>query len=118
MRLENLSPEAGAAYLKLLGLKGADNELEDAAKEYGGHALAADLLGSYLFKVYHGDVYKREQIERLTKEKKQGEHARRMLRTYQQWFEGKPELDILRLMGLFDGLPRKRFGRAHEISHH
>jgi tetratricopeptide (TPR) repeat protein len=35
-------------------------------------------------------------------EQKQGAHARRVMESYERWLQGKPELDILRLMGLFD----------------
>ena len=100
--LENLSPEAGGAYLAHLGVKGTTEELQRAATEFGGHALALTLLGGYLTTVYHGDVRHRDRIERLTDERKQGAQARRMMESYERWFEGKPELDILRLMGLFD----------------
>jgi tetratricopeptide (TPR) repeat protein len=102
MDLEDLSPEAGAAYLGHLGVKGSHDELKRAADEFGGHALALTLLGTYLATVYHGDVRQRDKIERVTDEKGQGPHARRMLAAYERWFKGKPELDILRLMGLFD----------------
>jgi hypothetical protein len=32
----------------------------------------------------------------------QGAHARRVMESYERWLQGEPELDILRLMGLFD----------------
>jgi len=102
IHLEHLSPEAGAAYLAHLGVKGMPTELQQAVDEFGGHALALTLLGSYLAVVYQGDIRQRDKIARLTKEKKQGAHARRVMESYEGWFHGKPELDILRLMGLFD----------------
>jgi tetratricopeptide (TPR) repeat protein len=70
--------------------------------EFEGHALAMTLLGSYLAVVYGGDIRQRDKIARLTKERKQGGHARRVMESYERWFQGQPELDILRLMGLFD----------------
>jgi tetratricopeptide (TPR) repeat protein len=100
--LENLSPEAGAAYLAHLGVQGATDELRQTAQEYGGHALALTLLGTYLRVVYHGDVRQRDRIARLTDERRQGAHARRVMESYERWFQDKPELDILRMMGLFD----------------
>lgn len=100
--LDNLSPEAGAAYLECLGVKGTKEELQRAAEELGGHALALTLLGKYLTTVHRGDVRQRDKIARLTDEKKQGAHARRVLATYEQWSKGKPELDILQMLGLFD----------------
>jgi tetratricopeptide (TPR) repeat protein len=100
--LEHLSPEAGAAYLEHLGVKGTPEELKQAVVEFDGHALALTLLGSYLAVVYRGDVRQRDKIARLTDEKRQGAHARRVMESYERWFQGKPELDILRMMGLFD----------------
>ena len=100
--LENLSPEAGAVYLAHLGVDGTDAERQAAAKDFGGHALALTLMGSYLKVVHRGDVRKRKEIPRLTDDQRQGAHARRMMEAYERWFAGKPELDILRLMGLFD----------------
>jgi tetratricopeptide (TPR) repeat protein len=100
--LEHLSPEAGAAYLEHLGVKGTPEELKQAVVEFDGHALALTLLGSYLAVVYRGDVRQRDKIARLTDEKRQGAHASRVMESYERWFQGKPELDILRMMGLFD----------------
>jgi len=95
--LENLAPEDGAKYLAHLGVKGTPEELRQAAQELDGHALALTLLGTFLTIGQEGDVRRRDLVPRLT-----SAHARRMMQAYERWFEGKPELDILRLMGLFD----------------
>ncbi len=100
--LEQLSPEAGATLLENLGVKGTYEELKEAVSKFGGHALALTLLGGYLKVVYNGDVRQRDKIENLTKEKKHGGHARRIMESYEKWFKGKPELNILYIMGLFD----------------
>jgi tetratricopeptide (TPR) repeat protein len=100
--LGRLSPEAGAAYLAHLGVEGTPGELRRAVAEFDGHALALTLLGSYLAVAYEGDVRKRGRIARLAQERRQGRHARRVMASYERWFEGRPELDILRVMGLFD----------------
>jgi len=100
--LEHLSPEAGAAYLVHLGVKGPPQERKQAVGEFEGHALALTLLGSYLAVMYGGDIRQRDKIARLTKDRKHGGHARRVMESYESWFQGQPELDILRLMGLFD----------------
>jgi hypothetical protein len=100
--LEHLSPEAGAAYLAHLGVKGTPEELRQAVGEFEGHALALTLLGSYLAVVYGGDIRQRDKIARLTKDRKHGGHARRVMESYERWFQGQLELDILRMMGLFD----------------
>ena len=110
--LEHLSDEAGMELLKYLGVKGADDVLKQAVREFDGHALALMLLGTYLSIVYNGDVKKRDRIARLTKERKYGGHARQMMESYEVWFKDQPELDILRMMGLFD---RPAEGGAIEV---
>jgi tetratricopeptide (TPR) repeat protein len=100
--LDRLSPEAGAQFLQYLGVNGTFDELKEAVVEFDGHALALSLLGRYLAIVYKGDIRQRDKIARLTDEQKQGGHARRVIESYEKWFEGKPELNILRIMGLFD----------------
>jgi len=102
IHLEHLSPEAGAAYLAHLEVKGTPEELQQAVGEFEGHALALTLLGSYLAVVYGGDIRQRDKIAGLTEDRKQGRHAWRVMESYERWFQGQPELDILRLMGLFD----------------
>jgi tetratricopeptide (TPR) repeat protein len=83
-------------------VKGADDEIKQAVRDFEGHALALMLLGTYLSIVYDGDVQKRDRIARLTKERKYGGHAKQMMESYEVWFKDQPELDILRMMGLFD----------------
>ncbi len=100
--LEKLSQEAGTQLLKNLGADGTDDELRQAVDEFDGHALALTLLGRYVAVVYKGDIRQRDKIPGLTKERKHGGHARRVMESYEEWFSGKPELDILRIMGLFD----------------
>jgi tetratricopeptide (TPR) repeat protein len=100
--LEQLSDEAGMELLKHLGVKGTEDEIKQAVHDFGGHALALTLLGTYLSKVYRGDVRKRDRIAKLTKEEKYGGRAIQVMESYEAWFKGKPELDILRMMGLFD----------------
>ena len=112
LNLDNLSLEAGAAYLKALGVEGTPGELELASRDFGGHALALGMLGEYLKVVCDGDVRKRDTIGPVLHAEKQGEHARRVMRSYARHFEGRPEGAILRLMGLFD---RPADGSAIEI---
>jgi hypothetical protein len=100
--LEALSDEAGADYLKHLGVDGTEEERKEASHDFGGHALALTLLGSYLKVVHRGDIRKRKEIPHVMDEQKQGKHARRVMQSYEVFLKDKPELDILRLMGLFD----------------
>jgi tetratricopeptide (TPR) repeat protein len=101
--LDNLTPEQGAEYLRFLKVDGADDELQKASKEYGNHALALTLLGTYLVDFCDGDVLQRFEIRGLTGEEgKPYEHARKMIAEYERMFAGKPEDDILRALGYFD----------------
>jgi len=102
MNLEHLSDDAGALLLKSLGVVGSDKDMEKAVKEYDGHALALTLLGQYTKSVYKGDIRKRDKIPRLTQERLQGRHARRVMEAYERWWGESPERDILYIMGLFD----------------
>ncbi|MDI1451402.1 tetratricopeptide repeat protein [Polyangium sp. 6x1] len=100
--LANLSPEAGAELLRARGAKGTDDELREAAKEYKGHSLALTLLGSYLEDVAEGDIRRRKEIGALAQDERKGGHARRVMAAYERWFNGGPEMAILRMLGLFD----------------
>jgi tetratricopeptide (TPR) repeat protein len=82
--------------------EGTPDELRAASEEFDGHALALSLLGRYLVRVHHGDIRRCDRIARLENEQQQGGHARRVMKTYERDFAGRPELDILRVMGLFD----------------
>jgi tetratricopeptide (TPR) repeat protein len=103
--LDSLDAEDGAKYLEHLGVKGTPEERCEVSREMGGHALALTLLGTYLAIGYDGDIRRRDLVPGLMAEVKQGGHARRVMQAYEKWFEGKPEGDILRLMGLFDRPP-------------
>jgi tetratricopeptide (TPR) repeat protein len=101
--LEHLSGDAGAKVLRALGVKGDDDELHKASKEFDGHCLALTLLGSYLTDAYRGDVRRRTELfEHLTDDVRQGTHARKVMESYQVWFKEGPELSVLRMLGLFD----------------
>ena len=102
IELENLSPEAGAELLEKLGAKGFPDELKQAVNDLKGHALAVTLLGTYLKIVHHSDIRMRKEIPKLMTETKLGEHAKHIMESYEKWFNGNPELDILYIMGLFD----------------
>lgn len=111
-QLENFDKKEGALFLKNLGVRGKPAELEAAAEDYKGHALALRLLGNYLLDLLDGEVRQRDRIPHLTDDDTQGQHARRVMQAYARWFEQShheagnsgtpPELTLLRLMGLFD----------------
>jgi len=103
MPLENLSDEAGVDLLRNLGVtRGTEDELRETSRDFKGHALALTLLGRYIAVVHKGEIRKRDLVPALEDEEAQGGHAKRVMRSYAIWLEGKPELDILHLLGLFD----------------
>jgi hypothetical protein len=99
--LVTLSPEAGAELLRQLRVKGKDSELRAASIEFGGHALALALLGTYLRDVCKGDVRRRGEVPLLDEGADEDGHARRVLTSYAASLQG-PELEVLRLLGFFD----------------
>ncbi len=100
--LEQLSAQDGATLLENLGARGTTAELEEAAREMKGHALALTLLGSYLADACGGDIRKRREIGPLEGDATGGEHAKRVMAAYARWFRQGPEVFVLRLLGLFD----------------
>ena len=102
MPLEHLSPGAGALLLRSLEVEGTEKEILKAVQEYDGHALALTLLGNYIKSVFKGDIRERDRIPKLTQDKRQGRHARRVMEAYSRWLGESPERDILYIMGLFD----------------
>src|SRR5271165_1870667 len=62
--LEQLSSDAGAKLLRVLGVKGHEEELRSASDEFSGHCLALTLLGSYLSDAYNGDIRCREEVSK------------------------------------------------------
>lgn len=118
--LDRLSNKAGADLLRRHGVRGEEDSLQAAADEYRGHALALQLLGSYLAMYEKGDVNRRITIRDLTQAEDGGALARRVMLAYERMFDPAPEgywakferffrrpppdphITLLRLIGLFD----------------
>jgi tetratricopeptide (TPR) repeat protein len=101
--LHTLSGEDGARLLRNRGVKGTEMELKKASLEFGGHALALTLLGSWLKEEHGGKITKRDLIpplEEVPGEK--GGNARRIMKFYEDHLKDKIELDLLHILGLFD----------------
>src|ERR1700745_3206750 len=98
--LEHLSSDAGEKLLRALGVKGHEAELRSASDEFNGHCLALTLLGSYLTDAYNGDIRRRREVsERLAHDLRQGDHARKVMESYQIWFGEGREVSVLRMSG-------------------
>lgn len=102
INLEHLSPTAGAKLLEAGGVVGEEDELEQASIEFGGHALALTLLGSYLRIAHQGNIARRDKVDILKQDEEEGGHAKRVMASYERWFSGQPELAVLRIIALFD----------------
>ncbi|HKS42484.1 MAG TPA: tetratricopeptide repeat protein, partial [Blastocatellia bacterium] len=83
-------------------VRGDNDELEEAAREFNGHAFSLTLLGSYLDEVLYGDIRRRNEIENLFDETRHGDNAQNMIAAYEKWLGDGIELAVLRLLGLFD----------------
>jgi tetratricopeptide (TPR) repeat protein len=97
-----LTAADGAALLVSLGVRGNAQQLEEAADEMGGHPLALTLLASCLEESYGSRIFRRDLIDSLQKESPDGSAAARIMRYYDRFLQGKPEAEILYLVGLFD----------------
>jgi tetratricopeptide (TPR) repeat protein len=95
--IASLSPADGANCLAQLGVQGTRAELEETSREFGGHPMALTLLGTYLVDACHGDVRQRTRIP-----SRHGADVQRIMEAYERWLEGKPDLGVLRVLGLFD----------------
>ena len=103
--LEDLPNEAGANLLVQLGVTGRLEDMKKASEEYGDHALALTLLGTYVVKACGGDIRRRSEISLVDAGTLQGGHARKVMESYEKWFTEhgrEAELLILRMLGLFN----------------
>jgi tetratricopeptide (TPR) repeat protein len=102
INLETLSPEAGRALLRVGGVRGADEELERATEDFGRHALALNLLAVYLQDIPGHHISEAAKIPDLEIPEEQGKHPRRLIAAFEKKFGEGPEVESLRLLGLFD----------------
>jgi len=109
VELLRLSRDAGVHLLKTLGLRGTAKEFEMLVEDVKGHALTLTLLGGFLKRAFHGDIRQRDRVKfEKADDKIEGGHAFRTMAAYEQWLlrdggdEGRREVAVLRLLGLFD----------------
>lgn len=121
-RLCTLAEEAGAELIRVLLSKTTLGPMTDeavlrrASKEFGGHALALNLLGTYVRDRWDGDLAlclkdddlalgsrRKIEVQLLNDDQEMHFHPKRMLSSYERWFRDKPELlAVLRIVGLYD----------------
>jgi tetratricopeptide (TPR) repeat protein len=100
--LEQISPKAGRALLRVGGVRGTDEELERATEDFGRHALALNLLAVYLQDLAGHHISAAAQVPDLDIPEEQGKHPRRLIAAFEKKFGEGPEVEALRLLGLFD----------------
>ena len=101
VNLEKVSTVAGRALLRIGDVPGTDEELEALVENFGHHALALNLLAAYLQWPGARDVTDIPELADIREEK--GRHARRVMVAFEKLFGEGPVLDLLRILGLFDG---------------
>jgi len=100
--LEQISAEAGRALLRVGGVRGTDAELEGATRDFSNHALALNLLAAYLHEIPGHHISHASQIPDLDVPEEAGKHPRRVMAAFEQRFGDGPEVELLRMLGLFD----------------
>ena len=99
--LSNLSSTAGAELLREMGVKGSQQVLENIVNQFNGHPLGLRLFASYLVDVHAGDTTKADAISNL--ELSGTNRVKDILKLQAQSLAGKPELDVLLLLGAMNG---------------
>jgi hypothetical protein len=138
--LEHVSLTAGRALMRVRGVSGDDDALESAVDQFDRHALAINLLASYLMEFENGDISRVPDITSPLPRggegaRRAGEGAQRgwpgssdseppesnelgardarpqppeippawhIIAAFERRLQDTPELDLLRLLGLFD----------------
>jgi tetratricopeptide (TPR) repeat protein len=100
--LEHISPEAGRALLRVGGVQGTDAELEAASRAFGSHALALGLLAAYLHGIVGHPAAAAAAIPDLDVPEAEGKHPRRVMVAWVARLGDGPEVEVLRMLGLFD----------------
>ncbi|MCP4695171.1 MAG: tetratricopeptide repeat protein, partial [Desulfobacterales bacterium] len=88
--------------LRVAGARGTDEELENATREFGRHALALNLLARYLRGIKGHHISNARDIPDLDIPEEKGKHPRRIMAAFEIRFGKNPETDVLRMIGLFD----------------
>jgi tetratricopeptide (TPR) repeat protein len=101
--LEQISDGAGRALLRVGGVQGTDAEMEQATRDFGNHALALNLLAAYLHALPGHPIAAAAGIPDLPDvSADEGKHPRRVMAAFAARFGAGPEVELLRVLGLFD----------------
>jgi tetratricopeptide (TPR) repeat protein len=105
--LEQISAEAGRALLRVGGVQGTDAELEKAANDFGLHALALNLLATYIHEIPSHHISNASEIPDIDVPLEQGKHPRRVMSAFAKRFGESAEVELLRILGLFSSPAEK-----------
>jgi len=100
--LDQISKEAGRASLRVGGVQGTDKQLESASEQFGNHALAINLLASYLHDISGHHIKSASAIPDLDIPEEKGRQPRRVIAAFEERFGESPQIQVLRVIGLFD----------------
>ena len=101
--LEKLSAEAGAMLLKVRGTQGSDEALQQATANFGFHALAINLLATYLHEIPGHPIAAAAAIPDLQNIPEQkGRHPRRIMAAFADKLGKVAATELLHLLGMFD----------------
>ncbi len=100
--LEQISTLSGRALLRVAGVKGTDDALEKAVEELGRHALAVNLLASYIAETPARHIETVSDLPPSSDPKKVQTHPKRVMDAWAKRLGRGPELDLLHMVGLFD----------------
>lgn len=99
--LESLPPDAAAELLFKLKVNGTFDQRNALAKRWKYHCLCLRLLGELISSRYGGNIGMAAEVA-LFESKDEAEAVSELLGHYETWLSGKPALDLLFLIGLFD----------------
>jgi tetratricopeptide (TPR) repeat protein len=105
--LDRLSTAAGCDLLEAIGIRGEPEEVTQAVDAVDGHALTLNLLGTYIRDILDRDVRRWREAGLLESARYGDQRSLRVMAAYETWFAGRPELAILRILGLFDRPARR-----------
>ncbi len=104
--LDQISPLSGRALLRSERINGEDNALERAVTSLGCHALAVNLMGTYIAETPARHITTYTDLSPRTLEEESANdvngHPKRVIRAWARRLGNGPELQLLHLVGLFD----------------
>lgn len=101
--LEQVSPQAGRALLRVQRVRGDDTRLEEVVSDHlGRHALAVSLFATYAAENEGRSVEAVAALPPLAHAVEEGGYPRRVMEAWIRRLGDGPEIDLLHALGLFD----------------